>query len=359
MSPFLGVVRRNLAYKVLSVFVAALLWAIANAQQNPHVSGDVYVQPEVIGLTDDMVVKAEPPGGMVSIEGPTAAVTAFKAQPIKATVDVSRARVGGSQLPILYKLPPGVLLSGEPRTAEVTLERKIRTVLNVDVLSDEASAPPGYEFADPAVEPKSVKVSGLAADVARVARAVAVVRTGQSTGDIYQQVDVIAQTQRQQPVEAVQIDPPRVQVRMVLRRAAASKAVLLSAQVEGTPAPGFAVMGYTFTPQTVTLSGTQEELAARSALAVPISVTGLSAPTTRNVRLTLPAGLSLRNSADATVRVRIDVRPIIGPVAPTQPTPKASPTAPAGLPSPSPSPVSAPAAVISTPAPAAPSAAGQ
>lgn len=310
MNPIVRRIRRNFGYKAISVVVAVLLYAIANAQQNPHLSNDVYVQPQVTDLPEDMVVRVEPSGGMVSVSGSASAVASFKNEAVKATVDASKAHVGVNQLPVSYRLTPGVDLAGEPHTAEVTLERKVSRDYFVDPLIDDASPPPGYEYADAIVEPKKVTVSGPAADVSRVARVVAIVRGGQGTGDIVQQADLIAQTESQQQVDSVEFARSRVQVRVPLRRTAASKTLLLSATLQGAPAPGFAVVGYTFDPLTVTLSGPQERLSRWSSLPVPVSVDGLKQNTVRTVRLTLPPGLTMRDPSETLVHVHVEIQPV-------------------------------------------------
>jgi YbbR domain-containing protein len=329
--------RRNFGYKLVSVAIAILLYSIANNQLNPHTINEVYVLPEVVDVPDDMVVRTAPSGFTVTVTGPSAAVGTFKSEPIKATVDVARARLGVNKLPIQYKLPSGELdVGAAPAYAEATLERKVRHDWYVDVQFDN-EPPPGYAYMEPETTPRKVSVSGLASEVAQVARVIAVVPRAQSAWDINQTVDLIAQNQRQQTVDTVLIEPTRVQVRLGLRRAPTTKSVLLSAEMQGAPAPGFTIAGYEFRPSMVSVTGTQEALSTRSALTVPVDVTGARASFSRTIHVSPPSGIQYQNAADADVRVQIDVRPVggVGALVPpviVSPSPKSPTPAPAEVP---------------------------
>ena len=318
----IAIIRRNFGYKVLSIGVAILLYYIAYTQRNPPITTEVYVQPDIVGLSDDMVVKVRPTGGMVSVTGVTTAVNAFKTLPVKATVDVAGARVGVNKLRIHYNTTPDTLdISGVAPYAEVVLERKFRKEWYVDVLFDD-EPPPGYVYLDPITSPRKVTVSGLAGEVARVGRVVAIVERGQSGGEVNKQVQLLAQSDKQQGVDTVQIDPPSAQVRVPLRRVPTSKVLLLSATVEGTPAPGYAVTGYKFTPSTIAVTGAQAALGSRSALSVPVDVSGATGPLTRTVSLALPPGAVLQSGQPRQVTVRVEISPLpSGAATPAVPTP--------------------------------------
>src|SRR5262249_4743726 len=152
-------------YKILSVAIAVLLYAVASAQRNPRVSRDVYVQPKVENLPQTLSIKTEPPGFNITVVGSSAAVEAFRGQAIKATVDLSQGQTGGNRVAIRYKNEPQQTDVVGPPFTEVVLEQKRQAHFAVDVDYNPNKADPGYQFKDPVVVPRQVVVSGLASEV--------------------------------------------------------------------------------------------------------------------------------------------------------------------------------------------------
>lgn len=333
-------VRRNFGYKLMALVISVLLYTISHNQLNPHTTNEVYIQPAVVDVPEDLVVRTGPTGFTVTVAGPVLAIAAFKSEPVKATVDISRARLGLNKLPLQYKLPSGDLdIGSAPVYAEVSLDHRAKHEWYVDIPFDN-EPPPGYSYQEPVATPRKVNVSGLASEVARVARVIAVVPKAQGAWEVNDQaVDLIAQNASEQTVDTVQIDPPRVQVHIGLRQALTSKALLLSAVMTDTPAAGCVISGYSFLPPMVTVSGTQLALANRSSLTIPVSVAGATASFTRTVPVRLPSGLKFDNPAEQSVRVTVEVRRV-APESPTLHTTPISPP-PHSLPTPSVAPTSA------------------
>jgi YbbR domain-containing protein len=170
---------------------------------------------------------------------------------------------------------------------------------------------------------------GLNADVSRVQRVVANLDTSGTPGAVTQDVELVAQDVKLQPVENVQIIPKQVRATLGLKKTSATKIVLLTIDLIGSPNPDYEISGYEFLPNTVTVSGSQELLAAQSSLRVPVDVDGIKASTTRTITIQPPSGLRVVGGG-AAVRLRLRVRP----VATASPAPPAaSSTGPSPTPS--------------------------
>jgi YbbR domain-containing protein len=168
--------------------------------------------------------------------------------------------------------------------------------------------------------------------VERVARVIAVLPKAQGSWNIDQTVDLVAQDERQQTIDSVDVEPSKVHVEIILKRAEVSKSVLLSAQMIGSPAAGYVVTGYQFQPSMVTINGTQEALRAISSITVPIQIDPeLKQGFDHMVQITAPPGTSLNPADAADIHVRVDVSPISNaqatPAPATAPTPAAIPNA--------------------------------
>lgn len=338
----MSTLRRNFVYKFLSLVIAILLYWIASGQNsNPPVKGEFYVQPIPEGLPDNLILKAPPQGSPVSVSGTAAAMNAFRALEPKATVDLTNAQIGANRYPVKYRYPNGFADSLEiigPPTSLVTVEKKTSAKFVVEVLFNN-NPPAGYEYSEPRSVPSQVQVVGLNADVMRVGRVVANLDTSGAPGAVSQEVELVAQDIKYQPVENVQIIPNRVKATLGLKTTSSTKTVLLSIELNGSPEPGYEIKEYKFVPPMVTISGSQDLLSSRSSLRVPVDVDGIKANTTRTVTIEPPAGL--RVVGNSTARLRLWVKPIETANPAPPPTPAAS--------TPSPLPSTTPPAVEARP----------
>lgn len=304
----IGALRRNLGYKLLSVGIAILLYVVADNQQSPRTTREVFIEPTVVGLPPNLVVKEPPKGRAVTVVGPAPVLDALRAQSIKAFVDLAGAAPGRVRLPITFTFPSGV----RPREdqpgygdAELTLERKATHSYWVEVLG--ATNPPaGYQYKDPVSAPRTVRVSGREVDMKQVARVVAGLEPSEAPGGaIDREVSLVAEDTDKQIVEGVEIVPPTVRVLVGLKDAPDKRSVLLSLVPGGAPAPGFRLEKYTFVPSSLDLVGPRALMAGRSSLEVRVDVSGLRSSTSRRVVVTPPTGLSVKGPSTVLVHLRI------------------------------------------------------
>jgi YbbR domain-containing protein len=316
--------RRNLGYKLLSLAVAALLYAIASAQNGSRTPSEVFVTPEVLGIPATLVLKTPPAGQLVTVAGPSSLVDAFRLQGIKATVDAHGAQAGSNTLKVQYQIPEaarGKLTVTGPESVTVGFEEPLQKEYVVDVLYDNAP-PPGYTFRDPVTYPRRIKVTGLAADVSRVYRVVALLDNADSVGAVERTVGLIAQDRNERAVGSVTIVPSEVRVKLDVQRTPATKTLVLSAELVGSLEPGYRLSSYRFSPTAVTVAGELNALARLSSLDVRLSIEGLRETVTRRVPLTPPPGTKIQG--DTSVSVTLDIAPLLTAETAASPSPPPS-----------------------------------
>ena len=312
--------RRNLAYKLLSLALGILLYAVAFQQNNPRTSQDQTVQPEIEKLPDNMALKALPVPVTVTISGNAVALQAFRDQSIKATVDLSHAQAGVNRLPIRYRHDAGLVDLTGPSFVEVTLDKKTFRTFPIMINSNE-TAPPGFAYKEAIIKPRQVRVRGAASEIDKVEYIVAQVdNNGPFTGD----VELVAQNKSRQAMDTVEIIPPKATVTLEVKTAPASKTLVLSPDFTGTAAKGFLVTGCTFDPASITVAGAFEQLINRSRLPVPVDISGVRASVSRVVTVPLPPGIRAIDPEGGRATLRLEVAAIAAP----------SPAAPAATPSP-------------------------
>jgi YbbR domain-containing protein len=308
MIQIISLLRRNLFYKLFALGAAILFYVIASYQQNPRANDheEVYIQPEIIGLPESLVVRVPPAAFTVDLTGSSALVKAFQAQPSKALVDANSAQAGTVSLPLNYVQPGGPgqqLVINGPKSSLVTLEARQYETMPVQVVYHDDS-PAGYTVEPPQASSKTVKVSGLAEEVKRVVRVVAEFENTENAtqgASTEQMVALRAEDAKRQTVNTVRLEPGRVLVRMVMRKTTARKKLLLSADIKGEVAPGFTLDQYAFTPSMVEVEGEEARLETLSSLSLPVDVTNLQENKTLDVpevpmRSALPGVRILNNT---------------------------------------------------------------
>jgi YbbR domain-containing protein len=166
----------NLGWKVLSLVIAALLWALVASE--PQLSTFASVRLEYRDLPSDLEISSEPVGS-VSLElvGPAAELRGLGDSGIHPAViiDMSGVQPGERTFTIdseNVRTTRGVkLVRSIPSEVRFRFERRVeRTVAVVVRFAGEGAH--GYHVARHSVEPAELRIVGPASRVARVAAAV-------------------------------------------------------------------------------------------------------------------------------------------------------------------------------------------
>ncbi len=311
-------VRRNFRYKVISVALAILLYVIAYMQQNPRRSWDVYVQPEVIGLPRNLVVKDPLRPFPVTVSGLSSAIDDLRVQGIRATVDVSGATVGSSKMPVKYHLPSRVEPRGRGCCPSPWSGRSVR-------------CSPWSPRARRAASRVLYKQPGWCSRRRFPSPAGSRIWTGWSTWSQRGHEPGRGYHRRPGRPGGAGRHPPgggrgrdrvgAARVLIGLKESPSTKEVAFPEFV-GRVAPGFQFTGYQLEPQTVLLAGPLQRVAPLTALRVPVSLEGLSSDTTRTLTVQPPPGLRVVGSPQVNVTLRV------GPAAGSQSDAPAGPANP-------------------------------
>ncbi len=367
-SPLAVLARRNLPYKLVALGMAGVLYAVANAQQNPRATREFIVQPEVRGLPDDLLVIAPPKSFLVTVSGSAGALRAFAPEGPSAWLDATGARTGANRLEPHYDLPPDARAAGRVEVRgkpfiEVGVDARGQRRFDIEV--PPVAAVTGFAYKQAVVRPSEARVSGPKTQVDKVSRVLASVEPARGDSTISGAFVLVAQDDARQTVPGVQIEPARAQVRRELTQATAAKSLLVSASLTGQEAPGFQVYDAQVEPHAIAVVGLQDRLAVLPGLSVLADVQGLQEDAVRRVALVLPAGVRLAPGTSGRVTIRLRVRPLPRagggnvPVSPPPPSsPAALPPSPAATgganPAPAPATSSLPAAPSPRVRPAAP-----
>ena len=204
------------------------------------------------------------------------------------------------------------ILSHEPTTVRVEIDSI--EVRSVPVEVDLGAVPDGLQTGEPNVSDDEVEIRGPASVVRQVDRAAALVSIPASGIDVNEPVVVRPVDVRGQPVGEglLDIDPETVSVQIDVEPVETTATVTVRPDVDGTPAPGFALEALRVEPSTVTLRGLPEDLAGITDLTTePLSIEGLSETQELEAQLQLPDTVRLADGGEATVTVTATIGPSV------------------------------------------------
>jgi len=271
-----------------------------------NVSRDAFVLSGDLGLVDVRFRATAELGSSVSEAD-------FIARVDFTEYDMARAPEP-QQLPVeVATLRDGIeVLSVNPTEIRVEVDRVV--VRSVPVEVEPGTIPDGLEIDDPVVNLSEVEVRGPESLVERIDHAAALISIPASGIDVNEAVDLTLVDVEGQPVGAgrVEVDPETVSVQVDVRAVETQTTVAVRIDLEGTPAPGFALEALGVTPTAVTIVGLPEDLAEIQAiLTEPISIDGASSDQTFEVALELPDGISLAEGESAVVTVTASIVPSV------------------------------------------------
>ena len=160
----------HLALRLLSLFLAVVLWFLATERPQQTIGSDqrlVELEARVTGVDEGLEVTSGPGTVEATLEG-SRLLLAFQAADVRAFVELSGLGPGRHQVPVRVEAPPGVTVRRVlPQEVSVTLEERVRRTVPVRVAVQ--GVPPEAQVRVAAVEPSSMEVYGAASAVERVA----------------------------------------------------------------------------------------------------------------------------------------------------------------------------------------------
>lgn len=322
----LAFLRRNIGYKLFALVLAIMLYYVASIQQNPRLTRDQYVQPEVIQLPETLVIKERPALIQLTVSGTESELSQIDKEPLTAVVDGAAVKPGLNRLPVTVTLPKGIVLNNATLPLaqfSAALKEKIEYGVTVDF---SGTAPAGQEYGDGVAKPSSVVVQGLPEDLKRIGRIVASVERETDELTVERSVDLYAEDSQRRRVENIEIIPSRVQVRVNLRPVPVTKIMFLSVKLVGRPAPGFRIASYSDpVPNQIVVRGAVEALSSQSSIPLAVDITGIKETVTKTVTVALPPGMSPQTALPP-IQVRVIVEPITAVDAEKAATPAPSPS---------------------------------
>jgi YbbR domain-containing protein len=161
---------KSLGLKLLSLFLAFVVWFIVSEPRRERVSERAFAAPlSLIGMPRDLVITTPVPDSVsVRVRGRSSELRSLSSQNLELTVDISWAQAGEATLtlrPQALNVPPDVeVVSVEPNKVRFHVEQLRQSAVRIRPFLV-GELPVGYIAGDPTLVPDQALISGPASQV--------------------------------------------------------------------------------------------------------------------------------------------------------------------------------------------------
>lgn len=309
--------KRNLGYKIVSVFFALLFWLWVSYQGINSSSSidDTFTVPLVTkGLPSNLVVMSKLPSIKVHLKGNSA----LNVKDLSAYVDLSAGTVGEHT----YRVDMDILSTGiqvsEVQPANITIKLDIIEEKVLPVAVNISGSPgEGFVAGDPIVKPSAVNVRGPSTLLSLLEKATVELSVAGATDTMQINRPLLFRDNDGKPVygpdpavDFLLASPSNVEVIIPMQPAGlASKKIPLQVTSTGTPAKDRVLRSLSAVPNSIQIWGSAESLKEIEFITIePVDITDLKEdkafPITVDM-LSLPKGVSVATGTNLTVLAQI------------------------------------------------------
>ena len=279
----------NRMLKLIALAIAIVLWLYVGTQQDPLAQHTYEVQLEMENLPVDKTASLSEETVKVRVMGRQDRLNALSGSDFKASVDLSDVEEGEHALPVQVTLPNEAYFARtNPSMVNVQVEALQGSEMSVDI-NTTGTLPGGVTLEDMSVEPQKVFVtSDDAALLAEVDSVGVSVDLASIYDDSKQNVDVQFYDITGNPIndERLQALPAQVSLSIKTSQSDTEKTVPIQANLVGQLPQGVQIESVSIQPETATVSGAPEDLAAiESIRTAAIDLSQISQTTTLSVAL--------------------------------------------------------------------------
>src|SRR5579864_7198718 len=300
-----------------AIGLSVLLYFVALSETNPFDQRDVgfSVPVQVVNVPPGLVVTTAQQNVRLAVTAPQNVFGRLRPENFTAQVDATGATAGDSQLAITAtSTDPEVRgVSTDPATLLIHLEEVRDQVVPVRV-NLQGQVAQGYTVGTSTVDPPRITVTGAASLVGRASEAVVDVNIDHVTVSVNGAFTPRVVDDRGNDLKDLNLraSPQSVTVQVPITQQTLYKEVGIRPNIQGQPAPGYALQPAEVNPPTTTLVGDSASLEAVNLVdTASVDITGISSTVVRNVALQPPQRtLLLQDGQTVTVTVRVTTLPV-------------------------------------------------
>ncbi len=305
---------KNIDIKLLSIFLAIILWLYIAGGENPMVENFIDISLTQTNLGEDLVIKEFPTNVSVGIKGPKNIINNISSHQINGIVNFSEISKEG-----LYKLKVEV---APPKKTQITriipseIKVEVEKVLTkeVEVEYSLIGVPEkGYSLTDePQLNPSKVKIISAQSVLENIKQIICAVDISGIKEDLSKKINVKAVDVNGNEVKEVKIEPDIVEVSISLTRGYPEKQLTVKPKIIGKPAPGYYISEILSNPDEIKIFGNYSKISNIEFLeTIPIDVSGITKTLSVKVPPALEEGLNIVEGEVELIEVTIQVKEVI------------------------------------------------
>ncbi|TET05861.1 MAG: hypothetical protein E3J83_06520 [Candidatus Atribacteria bacterium] len=305
---------KNIDIKLLSLFLAIIIWLYIAGGENPMVENFIDISLTQTNLGEDLVIKEFPINVSVGIRGPKNIINNISSHQINGIVNFSEISKEG-----LYKLKVEVT---PPKNTQITriipseIKVEVEKVLTkeVEVEYSLIGVPEkGYSLTDePQFNPSKVKIIGAQSVLENIKQIICAIDISGIKEDLSRKIKVKAVDVNGNEVKEVKIEPDIVEVSISLTRGYPEKQLTVKPKIIGKPAPGYYISEILSNPDEIKIFGNYSKISNIEFLeTIPIDVSGITKTLSVKVPPALEEGLNIVEGEVELIEVAIQVKEVI------------------------------------------------
>ncbi|MBA7475916.1 CdaA regulatory protein CdaR [subsurface metagenome] len=305
---------KNIDIKLLSLFLAIIIWLYIAGGENPMVENFIDISLTQTNLGEDLVIKEFPTNVSVGIRGPKNIINNISSHQINGIVNFSEISKEG-----LYKLkvevtPPKKTQITRIIPSEIKVEVEKVLTKEVEVEYSLIGVPgKGYSLTDePHFNPSKVKIIGAQSVLENIKQIICAIDISGIKEDLSRKIKVKAVDVNGNEVKEVKIEPDIVEVSISLTRGYPEKQLTVKPKIIGKPAPGYYISEILSNPDEIKIFGNYSKISNIEFLeTIPIDVSGITKTLSVKVPPALGEGLNIVEGEVELIEVAIQVKEVI------------------------------------------------
>jgi len=305
---------KNIDIKLLSLFLAIILWLYIASGENPIVENFIDISLIQNNLSEDLVIKEFPTNVSMGIKGPKNIINNISSHQISGTVNFSEINKEG-----LYKLkvevaaPKGTQITRIiPPEIKVEVEKVLTKEIEVEY-SLIGVPEKGYSLTDePQFNPSKLKIIGAQSVLENIKQIICAIDISGIKEDLSRKLTVKAVDVNGNEIKEVKIEPDIVEVSISLTRGYPEKQLTVKPKIIGKPAPGYYISEILSNPDDIKIFGNYSKISNIEFLeTIAIDVSGITKTLSVKVPPALEEGLNIVEGEVELIEVTIQVKEAI------------------------------------------------
>ena len=306
--------KNNLGFKLLEFCIAFLIWVIVINIEDP-VEKKIYKDIPVEILNEDTIQSLDQVYEVVSgntvnitVKAKRSLLKVIRSSDLKATADLSEAF--NYVVPIKtacpkYAISENVETTSDISVMKISLEPIATEQFKVTVDMGDTTPETGYAIGSVVVKPNMIKISGAKSQIERISEVRVKLDVSNASEDFTKNLEPLVYDANGKQMDSSKMKFSSEELK-VLVKILETKVIPINISTTGEPSYGYSLLATEYQPQTVEISGSEEDLKKIDEIPIVIDISEKSDEVEKTIDLTtyLPNGVSLAGTEN-TVTIKL------------------------------------------------------